>query len=177
MDFHQPGKFKKVADISNDDGQKIIVYTRILYHLTFKRNIRVVLLYNHTNNSYCLLFSTDTQLDAMKIYRWYKSRLQIEFLFRDAKQYTGFSHCQSIKKKSLEFHFNTSLTAINLAKAEIIEANNGKPVETFSIMALKRTYENTANVHQFIKIFDLKPERILNHPNYFKMISQWKMAA
>ena len=33
-----------------------------------------------------VLFSTDTDLDTQTLYRGYKARFQIEFLFRDAKQ-------------------------------------------------------------------------------------------
>jgi hypothetical protein len=42
-----------------------------------------------------LLFSTDINLDASEILCFYKSRFQIEFIFRDAKQFTGLSDCQA----------------------------------------------------------------------------------
>ncbi len=182
VDFHQTGKFDYVTTIIKDksgdeDEHKTAVYTKVVYSITLKRNIRVVLLYRHSNKSYCVLFSTDTTLGAKKIYSWYKSRFQIEFLFRDAKQYAGFSHSQSVKKQALGFHFNASLTAINLAKAEIIISNYGNPVEVFSIAKFKRAYEQAANVSYFIKAFELNKDRILNHPAYEKIIGQWKVAA
>jgi len=43
--------------------------------------------------SYAVLFSTDTQLDALSIYQYYQARFQIEFLFRHAKQFTGLCDC------------------------------------------------------------------------------------
>jgi hypothetical protein len=46
----------------------------------------------------------------------YKARFQIEFIFRDAKQFTGLCDAQTRDPKRLEFHFNASLTALNLAK-------------------------------------------------------------
>ena len=39
--------------------------------------------------SSALLFSTDIQLPVTEICHYYKVRFQIEFLFRDTKQYTG----------------------------------------------------------------------------------------
>ncbi|MGY4877858.1 hypothetical protein ACLUEY_08200 [Vreelandella aquamarina] len=48
----------------------------------------------------------------------YKARFQIEFLFRDAKQFLGLNDCQPHKKKALHFHFNASMTALNLLKLE-----------------------------------------------------------
>jgi hypothetical protein len=47
----------------------------------------------------------------------YRTRFQIEFLLRDSKQYTGLTHCQSRQKEALAFHFNMSLTAVNVARA------------------------------------------------------------
>ncbi|RDH41387.1 hypothetical protein B9G39_28425 [Zooshikella ganghwensis] len=47
----------------------------------------------------------NTELDALVIIKYYKARFQIEFLFRDAKQYTGFTHCQSRKKRSHTYSF------------------------------------------------------------------------
>ncbi len=42
------------------------------------------------------LFSTDLSLDANTILWFYKTRFQIEFLFRDAKQFLGLNHyCQA----------------------------------------------------------------------------------
>ena len=65
-----------------------------------------------------LLFSTDLQLVIKDIYRFYKARFQIEFLFRDSKQFTGLNHCQARGQKALYFHFNASMTALNLIKLQ-----------------------------------------------------------
>jgi len=42
-----------------------------------------------------LLFCTDIDCAALDILRYYKARFQIEFVFRDAKQYTGLCDCQA----------------------------------------------------------------------------------
>jgi Transposase DDE domain len=55
---------------------------------------------------YVLLFSSDVALSAMKIVRFYKARFQMEFLFRDAKGWTGLEGCQAREEKALHFHFN-----------------------------------------------------------------------
>ena len=41
------------------------------------------------------LFSTDTKLDALTIYKIYKDRWKLLFLFRDGKQSTGLCDCQA----------------------------------------------------------------------------------
>jgi IS4 transposase len=47
---------------------------------------------------------------------YYRSRFQIEFLYRDAKQHCGLTDCQARSKNKLDFHFNAALTTVNLAK-------------------------------------------------------------
>ncbi|MBP7497268.1 MAG: transposase [Bacteroidales bacterium] len=57
---------------------------------------------------YAILFCTDLDLSGNKIYLYYKSRFQIEFLYRDAKQFTSLTHCHARSENKLHFHFNTS---------------------------------------------------------------------
>ena len=68
------------------------------------------------------MFSTDIQLGASDILDFYKSRFQIGFIFRDAKQFTGLSDCQARDFTKLDFHFNASLMALNLAKFFVLTA-------------------------------------------------------
>jgi hypothetical protein len=101
--------------------EEVKVYECIVQSVILKRQIKVVYLEHQKNGKpsgqYAVLFSTDVKLTGEKIYRYYKSRFQIEFLIRDAKQYTGLEHCQARSEQKLEFHFNTSLTTIGIAKA------------------------------------------------------------
>ena len=100
----------------NEKYPHLHMYTQILNSPRFKRNFRVVLLLNSRSNQYVLLISTDLELPASKIVYYYQLRFQIEFLFRDAKQFAGLNHCQARGPQKLHFHFNLSLAAINLAK-------------------------------------------------------------
>ena len=78
---------------SEDDG--IVLYHQVLNHVHLWRNLRVVLVVDTRTQRRAVLFSTDTDLDAQTLYRGYKARFQIEFLFRDAKQFTSLSACQA----------------------------------------------------------------------------------
>ena len=66
-----------------------------------RRKIKVVVLKwdNKGKIATAILYSTDADLDAMTVVKYYKSRFQIEFLFRDAKQHTGLVDCQATKKE------------------------------------------------------------------------------
>jgi len=102
------------------NNDQTAVYTAIVYSKGLKRNIKLVYEQpkGEKTKSYLLFFSTDLELDALEILRYYKNRFQIEFLYRDGKQRTGLNDYQARSENKLHFHFNASLTAINLAKVE-----------------------------------------------------------
>jgi hypothetical protein len=130
-------RFEQVA--SGDEG--IVLYTQVVNHRQFQRNIRVVVVVETGPNRSAVLFSTDIDLAAARLYRYYKARFQIEFLFRDAKQFTGLSDCQARSQAKLAFHFNMSLMAVTFAKLEARQdAQDHLPA--FSMARLKRRYFN-----------------------------------
>ncbi|WP_051369188.1 transposase [Psychromonas arctica] len=136
IDFEDLGRFESVGIL--DDN--ITVYTQMVYSKSLKREIRVVMLnwYKGKKIGRALLYSTDILLDAMTLIKYYKARFQIEFLFRDAKQYTGLTHCQSRRKEAINMQVNASLTALNLLKVEDrTEKLTSKP-SVISIASWKR---------------------------------------
>ena len=58
-----------------------------------------------------LLFITHIYLPPEQIVEYYQARFQIEFIFRDAKQFTGLSDCKARHLPWLDFHFNASIIA------------------------------------------------------------------
>ena len=96
---------------------------------------------------YC---SMDVMLPAPAIYRYYQARLQIEFLFRDAKQFTGLSDCQARSAAQLRFHFNASLSAVSCAKLEARQTSS-QLGQTCSMASLKR---RGFNQHLLDRILD-----------------------
>jgi len=53
-------------------------------------------------------------------------------LFRDAKQFTGLTHCQAREEVKLDFHFNMSLAAINLYQLQMqLNEQNNKSMNSF----------------------------------------------
>ena len=101
-------------------SETITLYTSVVNSVSLKRNIRLVVVCKRqgTNLLTALLFSTDMSLPADKLYRYYPARFQIEFLSRDAKQFTGLSDFQTRSDARIAFHVNASLTALNFLKRE-----------------------------------------------------------
>jgi hypothetical protein len=117
--------------------EHIVLYHQVLNHVQLQCNLQVVVVVHTQRNRYAVLFSTDVNLEPQRLYRYYKARFQIEFLFRDAKQFTGLSDCQARSKAKLDFHFNASLSAVTFAKLEARQ-QNGNCDQAFSMASLKR---------------------------------------
>jgi hypothetical protein len=130
------GDIARLDFAEEKDGVK--VYTAVVNCVTLKRNIRIV--YLRRKNGYAVLFSTDTALNAMTLYRYYQARFQIEFLFRDAKQFTGLTHCQARSEPALHSHFNACFAALNLIKWH--DRQSSPQRSPISIASWKTTFFN-----------------------------------
>ena len=161
-----------------DENEDEYCYQAIVYSKSLKRKIKLVyVLQKNQKASYKLYFSTDLELDAKLILTYYHSRFQIEFLYRDAKQHTGLNDCQARSENKLNFHFNTSLSAINLAKAEhwlsIPKTERG----SFSMADIKTMYHNTLLLERFIEVFAINPNTVKNNKYVKELINFGKIAA
>jgi hypothetical protein len=119
------------------EDEHIVLYHHVVNHVQLKRNLQVVVVVHTQRNRYAVLFSTDVDLDAPRLSHYYKARFQIEFLFRDAQQFSGLSDCQARSQAKLNFHFNASLSAVTFAKLEARQ-QNGNRDQAFSMASLKR---------------------------------------
>ena len=106
--WHKMGQYPQHAYIN--------LYTQRLYAKRFGRSLQVVLLFDTRSNKYVLLASTDLTQSATEIAYYYHLRFQIEILFRDAKQFTGLTQCQARNADKLDYHFNASLSGVNVAR-------------------------------------------------------------
>ena len=126
----------RFACVTSEDDT-IMLYHQVLNHVHLRCNLRVVLVLDTRSRRRAVLFSTDTDMDAQALYRSYKARFQIEFLFRDAKQFTSLSACQARSQAKLHFHFNASMSALTLGKLETRQQSGGRQTG-FSMASVKR---------------------------------------
>ena len=142
-------------DLCHKD-EDVLVYTAIVNSPSLKRNIRIAYVLNKARDRYVILFSTDVNLSGRLIYEYYKARFQIEFLFRDAKQYTGLTHCQARSEQKIAFHITASLTSVSFCRADFYaDANNHRT--PFSMSDYQTVYFNKLLLDQFISKLDLNP--------------------
>lgn len=151
------------------------LYDGIFYHSALQRNIKVVACVSTNNDKktvVALLFSTNVKTPALLIHEYYSSRFHIEFIFRDAQQFTGFAHCQSRKKESINFHANASLAAINLTKIdERLKTNNPHNPQPFSMASHKIKNYNENLLNTFFSKFKLDLNLIKSNPSYQQILN------
>ena len=133
VDWRDLSRFERL----DTEDEHIVLYHQVLYHVQLKCNLKVVVVFNTQYNRYAILFSTDVEIYTLTLYRDYKGRFQIEFLFRDSKQFAGLSKRQARYKAKLDFHFNASLSAVTFAKLEA-RHQHGPGAQAFSMASLKR---------------------------------------
>ncbi len=96
-------------------------------------------------------------MSGKDIIEFYRTRFQIEFCFRDSKQFTGLYNSQAKNIDRMSFAFNASLASVNVTK--VMMAENGIP---FSMAALKSLMYNSYILKIFFELSGFKPNRTLN---------------
>jgi hypothetical protein len=151
------------------DEPHLTVYTAVVWHKRFGRKLRLVVLVNRKDPQQprsVVLATTDLELAAMTVVRYYQARFQIEFLFRDAKQFTGLTDCQARAAQALDFHFNAALATLNLVRVSEVQAAGTKPLPVFSVASWKQRNFNERLVETIITKLEIEPTLIKNHPRY-----------
>jgi IS4 transposase len=162
------------------EEEHVTLYTAVVWHKRFRRKLRLVVLVNRKDPKkprYIVLATTDVEQDADTVVRYYRARFQIEFLFRDAKQFTGLTDCQARDAAALEFHFNASLATLNLVRVSEVQAAATAPLKVFSMASWKQHQFNERLVETIIDKLELEPTAIKNHPRYEEIRTYGAIAA
>lgn len=174
------------ADLNQDyfqitevDG-KTTVYSAIVYSKSFKRNIKIACEVTTSEKgkvTHKIYFSTDMEMEASDIIKYYRSRFQIEFLYRDGKQHTGLEHSQARSVNKLHFQFNTALTSINIARVCYWLSLPKQEREAFSMADVKTLYHNMLLLERFIDVFAINPNKLKNQDIVKELIYYGTIAA
>jgi len=158
---HLPDKY--LVEKRIEDDIEIRIYQAEMLHHDFAQPINVVVItktnlktgaYAHIN-----LFSSDLELSHEKIIDFYRLRFQIEFNFRDAKQYWGLEDFMNIKEVPLTNALNLSLFMVNVSEVLLQEFWQTHPDS--SVLDLKSYFRAAKYFEETIKLLPQKPEPIL----------------
>lgn len=174
----RPKQYDGKVDIKNPamnhfkivhQDSKIRIFSAIVFAKALGRKIKLALVEYLDEDSpkvkiTKLYFSTDLNLPAWYIVKYYKLRFQIEFIYRDANQFTGLENCQARSKEKLYFHMNTALTTVSIAKSVHYLSIPKQEEESFSMTNVKTLYHNQLLLERFFDVFGIDPNTHKNNP-------------
>ena len=139
------------------------IYQMQLLHKEFQQPLNVVIIAK-TNlrtqaRAHVVLFSSDLDLAYASLVDYYSLRFQIEFNFRDAKQYWGLEDFMNITPTGVTNAANLSLFMVNVSYR--LRADVCPPAPDYSILDLKADCRGYKYVEETIKMLPEKPEPVL----------------
>ena len=128
-------------------------YPLTLWHKDFPDLLNVVVVVKTDTrthkSSHVVLFSTDLSLTAAHLVDYYSLRFQIEFNFRDAKQYWGLEDFMNISAVAVTNAVNLAFLMVNLS-AVLLPAHR-QQYPDFSVLDLKLYYRTRRYLHEVLK--------------------------
>jgi len=158
---HLPDKYLKETRL---DGRiQTCFYQATLLHKEFSQPLNVVIIVKTNLDTqavaHVLLFSSDLDLAYDKLVDYYCLRFQIEFNFRDAKQFWGLEDFMNISPTAVTNAANLSLFMVNLSYRLLLDFR--RPDPAFSVLDLKALARGYRYVAETIQLLPQKPEPFL----------------
>jgi putative transposase len=110
-------------------------------------------------SGHVILFSSDLELSCELLVDYYSLRFQIEFNFRDAKQFWGLEDFMNVNPTAVTNAANLSLLMVNVSQVLMCDFRLSNP--DFGVLDLKSYYRGCKYATEFLKILPEKPDDIL----------------
>jgi len=155
---HIPQQYLRQTTLK--DGIETRVYRATLLHQEFSQPLNVVIIVKTNLQTqawaHVTLFSSDLTLAWDKLIEYYSLRFQIEFNFRDAKQYWGLEDFMNVTETAVTNAASLSLFMVNVAYClrQHLRPGEGE----FSVLDLKAYYRGYKYVTEMIKMLPEKPD-------------------
>lgn len=162
IEVGHPGA-KYLKETVSEDKWRTDIYQGQFYNkeFTFALNVVIIVKTNLETKAqaHVILFSTDLELAYDKIIKFYRLRFQIEFNFRDSKQYWGLEDFMNVKETAVTNAANLSFFMDNFSYALLQPFQQQQP--DYSILDLKSHYRGCRYATETIKMLPEKPDAIL----------------
>ncbi len=149
---------------TTEEDWRLDYYQVQVLHKEFAQPLNVVIvLKTHIitqQQGHVILFSTDLALTYHQLIDLYSLRFQIEFDFRDAKQFWGLEDFMNISQTAVTNAVNLAFFMVNFSRRLLRDFRRDQHPH-FSILDLKACYRAFKYVDEVIKLLPQKPEPIL----------------
>jgi hypothetical protein len=161
-----------LCQTSVEDGIQTRIYQMEARHKTIAQVLNVVVIVK-TNvkteaQAHVILFSCDLALPFDTLIDYYCLRFQLEFNFRDAKQYWGLEDFMNTSPRAVTNAANLSLFMVNLVERMLQDVRQRQG--EVSILDLKAHYRGAKYVEEIIKLLPETPEPILLERIFTKIV-------
>jgi len=162
-----PDTFLKQTEIDEKEEIETKIYQMEMMHHKFSENLNIVIIHKKnikTNRvAHIILFSSDLTLEFKKIVDYYSLRFQIEFVFRDAKQYWGLEDFMNIQEVAINNWANLSTYMVNVSHG--LRKDDSK--REMSVLDLKAHYHGAKYVKEVFKLLpDFDNEHLIKKVFY-----------
>ena len=158
---HLPERYLK--ETSLDKGILTTIYQMPVWHKLFPDPLNVVVLVKtHCQTgaqAHVVLFSSDPHLPHAQMIDYYGLRFQIEFTFRDAKQYWGLEDFMVVNATPVYNSANLAMLMVNLSQVLIRSCRDACP--EFGVQDLKAHFRGRKYVREALKWLPQMPESII----------------
>jgi len=170
IDYHNIDD-QYLKDIKTEENITTRIYQMKMIHKKFADKLNIVIIQKtntKTNHiGHIVLFSSDLDLEYLKIIDYYSLRFQIEFVFRDAKQHCGMEDFMNVKKTAVHNGINLSTFMVNISHILRKDFNN----EETSVLDIKAHYHGLKYADEVFKLLPKFPDYSLIKQIYSKITS------
>jgi putative transposase len=155
-----------------DAGIETRIYQLLARHKTFAQALNVVVIVKtnlHTQaQAHVLLFSSDLALPFDTLIDYYGLRFQLEFNFRDAKQYWGLEDFMITSSTAVTNAANLALFMVNLVERVLQDRRPRQPA--ISVLDLKTHCRGAKYVEETIKLLPEMPDPVVLERIFTKLV-------
>jgi putative transposase len=157
---HMPSEYLQSTSIDKEIQTQI--YQMSLWHKKFADLLNIVVIVK-TNlqtkkTAHVVLFSSDVSLGYAQVIDYYRLRFQLEFNFRDAKQYWGLEDFMSVKERPVYNSANLAMFMVNVSQALMRPMRAQWPA--FSVNDLKAWFRGQKYVVETLQLLPELPDSI-----------------
>jgi putative transposase len=146
-----------------EDGVQTDIYQAPMLHKSFADRLNIVILVkthcSSQRKAHVILFSSDLDLAFDKLIDAYQLRFQIEFNFRDAKQFWGFEDFMNVKQTPLTNAVGLAFFMVNLS--HLLVSHFRKTCPQFGILDLKAHFRTRRYALETLKLLPDFPDTVL----------------
>jgi hypothetical protein len=150
---------KYLAASHQVDDVRTDIYHATMLHKSFAQPLNVVVIVKLNlvteARGHAVLFSSDLELDPDTLIQYYRLRFQIEFNFRDAKQFWGLEDFMNIGETQVNNAANLAFFMVNLSRQLLDDFRQSRPKA--GVLDLKAFFRGRRYAERTLELLPLPP--------------------